>query len=41
MYTDMDEWTEIIRRVPMEGTSKCSVMRETEIHHETVEKTLA
>lgn len=41
MYTDMEEWTEIRRRVLMEGASKRSVMRATGIHHETLEKVLA
>ncbi len=40
MYTDMDMWTRIRRRVKVEGVSKRQVMREEGIHWRTLEKIL-
>ena len=40
MYADMEQWAGIRRRVLVEGASKRSVLRETGIHHETLEKML-
>jgi transposase len=40
VYADMEQWSGIRRRVLVEGASKRSVLRETGIHHETLEKML-
>lgn len=40
MYTDMDQWASIRRRVLIEGTSKRQVLRETGMHWTTLEKIL-
>lgn len=40
MYTDMDWWTRIRRKVKVEGVSKRQVMREEGIHWRTLEKIL-
>ena len=41
MYTDMEQWTEIRRRVLVEGVSKRQILRETGMHWRTLEKILA
>lgn len=40
MYTDMDQWTDIRRRVLVEGVSKRQILRETRMHWTTLEKIL-
>ena len=40
MFTDMDNWIEIRRRVLVDGQSKRSVCREFEIHWDTLQKIL-
>ena len=40
MYTDMENWAEIRRRVLVDGQSKRSVCREFDIHWETLQKIL-
>ena len=40
VYADMEQWTGIRQRVLVAGASKRSVLRETGIHHETLEKML-
>ena len=40
MYTDMDWWTRIRRRIKVDGVSKRQVMREEGIHWRTLEKVL-
>ncbi len=40
VYADMEQWAGIRQRVLVEGASKRSVLRETGIHHETLEKVL-
>ena len=41
MYADMDEWTEIRKRVLLGGESKRAILRETGMHWRTLEKILA
>ena len=41
MYRDMQLWTDIRRRVLVEGVSKREILRETGIHWRTLEKILA
>ena len=41
MFTDMDEWVEIRRRVLVDGESKRSIVREFGIHWKTLQKVLA
>jgi len=41
MYADMDEWTEIRKRVLLGGESKRAILRETDMHWRTLEKILA
>ena len=36
MYTNMDQWAEIRRRVLVEGASKRSIQREYKIHWKTL-----
>ena len=40
MYTDMQMWTEVKRRVLVEGVSKRQVLRETGMYWRTLEKIL-
>ena len=40
MFTDMENWAEIRRRVLVDGQSKRSVCREFEIHWDTLQKIL-
>jgi len=40
VYADMEQWARIRQRVLAEGASKRSVLRETGIHHGTLEKML-
>ena len=40
MYTDMDQWTDIRRKVLIEGISKREIIRQTGIHWSTLEKAL-
>ena len=40
MYTDMEQWSEIRRRVLVEGVSQRTIMRETGLHWETLHKIL-
>lgn len=40
MYTDMEQWTDIRRRVLVEGVSKRQILRETRMHWTTLEKIL-
>ena len=40
MYTNMDQWAEIRRRVLVEGASKRSTQREYKIHWKTLQKIL-
>ncbi len=40
MFTDMQMWTEIRRRVLIEGVSKRQIQRETGLHFRTLEKIL-
>jgi len=40
VYADMEQWARIRQQVLVEGASKRSVLRETGIHHETLEKML-
>lgn len=41
MYTDMQQWTDIRRRVLREGVSKRQILRETGMHWTTLEKILS
>lgn len=41
MYTDMEQWESIRRRVLVEGVSKRQILRETGMHWQTLEKILA
>lgn len=41
MYTDMQEWTEIRRRVLQGGVSKRQILRETGMHWTTLERILS
>ena len=41
MYRDMQQWTDIRKRVLLEGVSKRQVLRETGMHWTTLEKILA
>ncbi len=41
MYRAMDEWTEIRRRVLVEGVSRRQILRETGLHWLTLKKILA
>ena len=41
MYADMDEWTEIRKRVLLGGESKRAILRETGMHWRTLKKILA
>lgn len=41
MYTDMEQWEQIRRRVLREGVSKRQILRETGIHWKTLEKMLS
>jgi transposase len=41
MYTDMEQWSEIRRRVLVEGVSRRQIIRETGLHWETLQKILA
>ena len=40
MYTDMEQWAKIRRRVLVEGISKRQIIRETRMHWQTLEKIL-
>ena len=40
MYTNMENWTEIRRRVLVDGSSKRSVCREFQVHWDTLAKIL-
>jgi len=40
MYTDMEQWSEIRRRVLVEGVSQRQILRETGMHWETLQKIL-
>ncbi len=40
VYTDMQQWTDIRRRVLTEGVSKRQILRETGMHWTTLEKIL-
>ena len=40
MYTNMEQWSEIRRRVLVEGASKRSIQREYKIHWKTLQKML-
>ena len=40
MYQDMEQWSEIRRRVLVEGVSKRQILRETRMHWTTLEKIL-
>ena len=40
MYRDMEQWTEIRRRVLVEGVRKREILRETGMHWSTLEKIL-
>src|SRR5208282_1007265 len=40
MYRDMEQWTEIRRRVLVEGVSKRQILRETGMHWSTLQKIL-
>jgi transposase len=40
VYTDMDQWHEIRRRVLVEGVSKRQIIRQTGLHWKTLEKIL-
>src|SRR5664279_5554835 len=41
MYLNMEDWTEIRRRVLVEGVSKRQILRETKLHWQTLKKILA
>ena len=41
MYSDMEQWADIRRRVLQEGVSKRQILRETGLHWTTLEKILA
>jgi transposase len=41
MYADMEQWTEIRRRVLVEGVSRRQILRETGMHWRTLRKILA
>ena len=41
MYTNMEQWTQIRRRVLVEGVSKRQIIRETGMHWQTLEKILS
>jgi len=40
VYRDMEQWTEIRRRVLVEGVKKREILRETGMHWSTLEKIL-
>lgn len=40
VYTDMEQWADIRRRVLQEGVSKRQILRETRMHWTTLEKIL-
>ena len=40
MFTDMEQWTEIRRRVLVEGISRRQILRETGLHWQTLKKIL-
>jgi transposase len=40
MFTAMDEWTEIRRRVLVDGVSRRQIQRETGLHWQTLKKVL-
>ena len=40
MYTDIEQWTEIRRRILVEKVSQHQVLRETEMHWKTLQKIL-
>ena len=40
VFTDMEKWAEIRRRVLVDGQSKRSVCREFDIHWDTLQKIL-
>src|ERR1039457_4114917 len=40
MYRNMEQWTEIRRRVLVEGVSKRQILRETGMHWSTLQKIL-
>ena len=40
MYTNMEQWREIRRRVLVEGVSKRQIQRETGLHWKTLDKIL-
>lgn len=40
MYADVEQWTEIRRRVLVEGVSRRQILRETGMHWRTVSKIL-
>ena len=41
MYTDMEQWEDIRRRVLKEGVSRRQIARETGMHHSTIRKILS
>ena len=41
VYRDMQQWTDIRRRVLAEGVSKRQILRETGMHWTTLEKILS
>ena len=41
MYCTMEDWTEIRRRVLVEGVSRRQILRETGMHWKTLQKMLA
>ena len=41
MFTDMQQWADIRRRVLVEGVSKRQILRETGMHWRALEKVLA
>ena len=41
MYRNMEDWSEIRRRVLVEGVSKRQILRETKLHWLTLKKILA
>ena len=40
MYRNMNDWTEIRRRVLVEGVSRRQILRETGMHRQTLKKIL-
>ena len=40
MYRDMNDWSEIRRRVLVEGVSRRQILRETKLHWLTLQKIL-